>query len=74
MLYALRQEIGKAQFRKVEGAFLDRFRDRAASTQDYIDTVNQVTGRDQTAFLRARLFGDTTPPMPGHPEWKTSTS
>jgi hypothetical protein len=37
-----------------------------------IDTVNQVTGRDHTAFLRAWLFGPTTPPMPGHPDWTTT--
>ena len=46
-------------------------RDRSAATQDHIDTVNQVSGRDLTAFPRAWLFGPTTPPMPGHPDWIT---
>jgi hypothetical protein len=70
-LYALRQTIGTDSFRRVEQAFLDRFRDRSATTQDYIDTVNQVTGRDLTGFLHTWLYSPTTPPMPGHPDWTT---
>ena len=69
-LYALRQEIGAAKFREVERTFLERFRDRSASTQDYIATANAVSGRDLTAFLTAWLTGPTTPPMPGHPDWQ----
>jgi hypothetical protein len=28
-----------------------------------------VSGQDLTAFLRSWLYGTTTPPMPGHPDW-----
>jgi hypothetical protein len=34
--------------------------------------VNRVTGQNLTGMLNAWLYGPTTPPMPGHPEWKTN--
>jgi len=70
-LFALRQQIGPVPFRKVEQAFYDRYRGRGAPTRDYLDTVNRVTGQNLTGFLNAWLYGPTTPPMPGHPEWKS---
>lgn len=71
-LYALYQQLGPEKFRAVEQAFLDRYRDRSATTQDYIDTVNDVSGQDLTGMLNAWLYGPTTPPMPNHPDWKTN--
>jgi aminopeptidase N len=70
-LYALYQQLGPTTFHAVEQAFLDRYRDRSATTQDYIDTVNDVSGQDLTGMLNAWLYGPTTPPMPNHPDWKT---
>jgi hypothetical protein len=35
------------------------------------DAASYVSGRDLTAFLRSWLYDETTPPMPGHPEWRT---
>jgi hypothetical protein len=29
-----------------------------------------VSHRKVKGFLRDWLYGDTTPPMPGHPDWK----
>ena len=31
--------------------------------------MNQVSHRNLTSFLRAWLYDDTIPPMPGHPDW-----
>ena len=35
----------------------------------FIAHVNQISHRNLTAFLRAWRYGDTVPPMPGHPDW-----
>ena len=28
-----------------------------------------MSGQDLTDFLSAWVYGDTVPPMPGHPDW-----
>jgi aminopeptidase N len=58
-----------AAFDRVERAWVDRYRGASASTDDFIALASQVSGRDVTDFLRSWLYGDTTPPMPGHPDW-----
>jgi aminopeptidase N len=68
-LYALRQQVGDATFREIEREWLDRYRGMSASTADFIDLASEVSGQDLHDFLAAWLYGDTTPPMPGHPEW-----
>ncbi|MFI1506956.1 M1 family metallopeptidase [Streptomyces sp. NPDC020597] len=69
VLYALRQLIGEDAFHAVERAFLARYRDSSASTEDYIAVASQVGGQDVSGFLRDWLYGTTTPRMPGHPDW-----
>ncbi len=69
VLYALREKIGEEAFDRVEHTFLARYRDRTASTEDYIRVATQASGQDVTSFLRDWLYGTTTPPMPGHPDW-----
>jgi aminopeptidase N len=69
VLYALRQQIGEAAFTAVERAFLERYRDSTASTEDYIAVASAVSGQDVTGFLRDWLYGTKTPRMPGHPDW-----
>ncbi|MER5430070.1 M1 family metallopeptidase [Streptomyces sp. NPDC002588] len=69
VLYALRQLIGEDAFHAVERAFLARFRDSSASTEDYIAVACEVSGQDVSGFLRDWLYGTTTPRMPGHPDW-----
>ncbi|WP_210593057.1 M1 family metallopeptidase [Streptomyces sp. GESEQ-35] len=69
VLYALRNEIGETVFNAVERAFLDRFRNSSASTDDYIAVASEVSGRDLSGFLRDWLYGTKTPRMPGHPDW-----
>jgi aminopeptidase N len=70
VLYALRQKIGAEAFQRIERAYVDRFRDRSVSTDDYIALAAQVSGQpDVVRFLRDWLYGTKTPPMPGHPDW-----
>nr|WP_221383198.1 M1 family metallopeptidase [Actinoplanes polyasparticus] len=73
-LYALEQEIGTPAFQRLERAWPSVNRGRSASTDDFITLASQVAGRDLKPFLTAWLYGTTTPPMPGHPDWTTSPS
>jgi aminopeptidase N len=70
VLYALRQVVGAATFQRIERAWVERYRDQSRSTAAFIALASQVAHRDLSGFLRAWLYGDRTPRMPGHPEWK----
>ncbi|EGX61194.1 zinc metalloprotease membrane protein [Streptomyces zinciresistens K42] len=72
VLYALRQEIGTQAFERLERAWVSRYRDRSASTADFVALAEDVSGRDLGGFLRPWLYGEKTPPMPGRPEWKAA--
>lgn len=69
VLYAFRQLVGEDVFHAVEQTFLERFRGGSASTDDYIAVASEVSGQDQSGFLRDWLYGTRTPRMPGHPDW-----
>uniref|UniRef100_A0AAU2JXF9 Aminopeptidase N n=1 Tax=Streptomyces sp. NBC_00049 TaxID=2903617 RepID=A0AAU2JXF9_9ACTN len=69
ILYALRQEIGVPAFDRVERRWVAENRDGVAGTSDFVRLASQEAGRDLTAFLEPWLYGQTTPAMPGHPEW-----
>ena len=69
VLYALRQVIGEHAFARLERAWAQRYRGRSASTAEFIALASRVARRDLTAFLEDWLYGTTTPPMPGHPDW-----
>jgi aminopeptidase N len=69
VLYALRQKIGTDVFNRLERAWVERYAGQSASTDDFIALASQVSGQDVTGFLRDWLYGETTPPMPGHPDW-----
>ncbi|MFD5543407.1 M1 family metallopeptidase [Streptomyces sp. NPDC127079] len=70
ILYALRQEIGKPAFERLERIWVQRHRDGDAGTADFVRLASAVAGRDLTGFLDPWLYGEKTPPMPGHPDWK----
>jgi aminopeptidase N len=72
LLTGLNTLVGDATFRRIEQTFYDRYRDGVASTTDYIAVANQVSGRNLTAYVNAWLYSPTTPPMPGHPDWKSA--
>ncbi|GGO90392.1 zinc metalloprotease [Wenjunlia tyrosinilytica] len=69
VLYALWSAVGEDTFSRIERTFLERHRNGAATTEDYIAVASEVSGQDQSAFLREWLFGTKTPRMPGHPDW-----
>ncbi|MFD1658602.1 M1 family metallopeptidase [Streptomyces caeni] len=72
VLYALRQQIGRPAFERLERLWASRYRDRTVTTADFERLASAVAGRDLSGFLRAWLHGEKTPPMPGHPDWKSS--
>jgi aminopeptidase N len=74
VLFALRQKIGVATFERLERTWVSKYRGRSASSRDFIALASRVSGQDLGEFLDAWLFGTTTPPMPGHPDWTTTSS
>ncbi|MFI9720146.1 M1 family metallopeptidase [Streptomyces sp. NPDC052396] len=72
VLYALRQKIGAPAFERLERAWLAAHRDTSVTTADFITLASRVTGHNLGSFLRAWLYSPTTPPMPGHPDWKVT--
>ncbi|GAA3955648.1 M1 family metallopeptidase [Streptomyces marokkonensis] len=69
VLYALRQEIGRPVFERVEREWVSRHRDGTATTADFVRLASEISGRDLGDFFQAWLYGEKTPPMPGHPDW-----
>ena len=69
-LFALRQEIGRPAFERLEKAWVGLHQDGVAGTADFERLASDIAGRDLGAFFEAWLYGQKTPPMPGHPDWK----
>ncbi|WP_079168837.1 M1 family metallopeptidase [Streptomyces sp. CC77] len=69
ILYALRREIGDDAFRQLERRWVAEHAHGVAGTSDFVRLASEVAGRDLTSFLHAWLYGEKTPPMPGHPDW-----
>ncbi|WP_069884759.1 M1 family metallopeptidase [Streptomyces luteocolor] len=69
VLYALRQEIGQRAFERLERVWVRTHRDGNAETADFVRLASWISGRDLGAFFDAWLYGEKTPPMPGHPDW-----
>jgi aminopeptidase N len=69
VLYALREALGEDVFNRVERTFLERYRNSAATTADYIAVASEISGQDQSGFLNDWLYGTKTPRMPNHPDW-----
>jgi aminopeptidase N len=69
VLYALREQIGDAAFQRLERTWVSRYRNRVASTQDFIALASEISGQNLQGFLNAWVYGTTTPPMPNHPDW-----
>ncbi|MFC9603260.1 M1 family metallopeptidase [Streptomyces niveus] len=72
VLYALREEIGAGEFRRLEREWVRDHRDGTAGTADFTRLASDIAGRDLSEFFEAWLYGRRTPPMPGHPEWKSA--
>ncbi|MFH9138554.1 M1 family metallopeptidase [Streptomyces sp. NPDC017524] len=72
VLYALRQEIGEAAFDRLERTWVRVHRDSTATTADFTRLASGIAGRNLSAFFDGWLYGEKTPPMPGHPEWSSA--
>ncbi|MDR3034546.1 MAG: M1 family metallopeptidase, partial [Kitasatospora sp.] len=72
VLYALRQEIGKDAFQRLERAWVSRYADGTADTADFTALASETAGKDLSGFLHGWLYGKKTPPMPRHPHWKSA--
>ncbi|MGW4299023.1 M1 family metallopeptidase [Streptomyces sp. NPDC004646] len=70
VLYALRQEIGRAAFERLEKVWVQQNRDSSVGTADFVRLASSIGGRDLSGFFQDWLYGAKTPPMPGHPDWK----
>ncbi|MEU8519350.1 M1 family metallopeptidase [Streptomyces sp. NBC_01216] len=71
VLYALRQEIGKDAFQRLERRWVTRHRDGTATTADFTALASEIAGRDLGAFFEGWLYAGKTPAMPGHPDWSS---
>ncbi|GGJ05604.1 M1 family metallopeptidase [Streptomyces brasiliensis] len=72
VLYALRQEIGRPAFERLERTWARTHRDGTVTTADFERLASSTAGRDLSGFFKAWLYGAKTPPMPGHGEWKAA--
>ncbi|MFI9615145.1 M1 family metallopeptidase [Streptomyces sp. NPDC052023] len=70
VLYALREKVGEETFDKIERSWVTKYRGRVAGTRDFVALASEVAGEDLTPFLTPWLYGERTPPMPGHPDWE----
>ncbi|URM89360.1 M1 family metallopeptidase [Streptomyces sp. MRC013] len=71
VLYALRQEIGAAAFGELQRRWVTDHAHATAGTADFVRLASDVGGRDLTGFLHGWLHDRKTPPMPGHPDWRS---
>jgi aminopeptidase N len=69
VLFALRQKIGTPAFERLEQDWAQDNAGQSRSTDDFIAFASKSSGQDLTGFLRAWLYGTSTPAMPGHPDW-----
>lgn len=60
-LQAMQAELGEDLFYEVLRAFIDRHGGGVASTQDFIDVVNETSGQDLTELFDVWLFMDGLP-------------
>jgi aminopeptidase N len=74
VLYALRQEIGRPAFERLERAWVALHRDDTVTTADFVRLASEISERDLSGFFQAWLYGEKTPPMPGHPDWKPAAA
>ncbi|MFG2773581.1 M1 family metallopeptidase [Streptomyces sp. NPDC048350] len=71
VLYALREEIGAEAFQQLERRWVSEHKDATATTGDFTALASDVAGRDLTSFFAGWLYAEKTPPMPGHPDWRS---
>ena len=72
VLYALRQKVGTAAFQRIERDLGARATTATSASHERLHRARRrrSPAATSTGFLRDWLYGTTTPPMPGHPDWK----
>lgn len=63
-LHALRLKVGDDAFFKIIRTYYERFKDGNASTDDFIQVCEEVSGKDLQAFFDAWLYDETLPAKP----------
>lgn len=63
-MHALRAELGNDRFFDVLRTWTDRYRYDNATTADFIDLAEEVSGRELQLFFDAWLYSPTAPPLP----------
>jgi aminopeptidase N len=63
-LHALRVRLGDDAFFKVLKTYTDRFRNKNASTADFVSVATEVSGHDLGALFQSWLFDPAMPPLP----------
>ncbi|MBT2396824.1 M1 family metallopeptidase [Streptomyces sp. ISL-100] len=74
VLYALRKEIGKDAFERLQRRWVSDHRDSTATTGDFTRLASEISGRDLSGFFKEWLYGKKTPAMPGHPDWRSKAA
>ncbi|MCQ3935922.1 MAG: M1 family peptidase [Chloroflexi bacterium] len=64
-LHALRLEVGDEVFFEILRTYYDRHKGGNASSGDFIQTAQEISGRDLGGFFDAWLYDETLPPLPG---------
>jgi aminopeptidase N len=63
-LQALRVTVGDEAFFKLLQTYTDRFRDKSASTADFVRVAEEISGRDLGPLFQTWLYDPATPPLP----------
>ena len=63
-LHALRIQVGDEQFFAILRAYYARYRDRNASTEDFIAVAEQISGQPLADFFAGWLYAAKMPPEP----------
>lgn len=74
VLYALRQTIGADAFGQLERAWVREYRDSTAGTDDFAALASRISGHNLSEFFQEWLYAAKTPPMPGHPDWRSTAA
>lgn len=69
VLYALKQQVGDTNFTKIMRGWPSQNKDSSRSTADFISFASRTSGKDLRDFMQKWVYGEKTPPMPGHPDW-----
>ena len=63
-LHALRLEVGDEAFFNILRTYHERFKNGNASTEDFIQVAEEVSGQELSDFFDAWLYDETLPPLP----------